>query len=89
MPRSIQNVVKQGHWYDLLLFQTETPTQDGYYCHAKPSFLTSNWFVVGSGVSFGLLFAIPFTLILHNYAIIGRTLFKSLQDNPPLKEGIE
>ena len=89
MPHSIKNVVKQGHWYDLLLFQTETPTQDGYYCHTNTSFLTSKRFVVGSGVSFALLFAIPFTLILHNYAGTGRTLFKSLQDNPHLKEGIE
>ena len=72
-----------------LLFQTETETVVGFYCHASPSFLTSSWFSVSMLATFALWFVIPFSLILHNYVRIGRTLFQSLKERLHLKEGIE
>ena len=76
------------HWYELL-FQNETESVAGFFCHARKSFLISHWFALGNGATFLLWFVIPFSLIVHNYARIGRTLFKSLKENLHLKEGIE
>ena len=70
-----------------VLLQTETETLAGHYCDATPFFLTSYWYPVATGASFALWFLIPINLIVHNYARIGRTLFKSLKENLEQKEG--
>ena len=82
------HVYQKLYWHGLL-FQTETETVVGFYCHASPSFLTSSWFSVSMLATFALWFVIPFSLILHNYVRIGRTLFQSLKERLHLKEGIE
>ena len=70
------------------LFQVETEKEAGFYCHARYSFLESSWYSINMFATFALLFVIPFSLIVHNYARIGVTLFKNLKENVHLQEGI-
>ena len=60
---------------DIYLFQTESETVAGFYCHMPSSFLTSHWYAIQTAANFDVLFLIPFSLFVHNYARIGRTLF--------------
>ena len=70
------------------LFQTESETVAGFYCHMASSFLTSHRYTVQTAANFAVLFMTPFSLCVHNYVRIGRTLFKSLKENVHLQEGI-
>ena len=73
----------------MLSFQTETHAIPGFYCHSSANYLVSNWYAVHTGFDFFLIFIIPFGLIVHNYARICITLFKSLKENAQLKEGTD
>ena len=75
--------------FENYFFQTEKQTSSGYYCTPTSSFLVSYWYSVGNGVTFALLFLLPFSLIAHNYVRIGKTLFKSLKENVHLQEGVQ
>ena len=53
------------------------------------SFMTSIWSPVITVMDFVVTFLLPLCLIGHNYARIGITLYKSLQENVILQEGIK
>ena len=45
------------------------------------------WFKLHKSYEIGVIFGIPFTLILHNYISIIVTLVRSLRQNVQLQEG--
>ena len=71
-----------------LLFQEEMEKLNGYYCEENNSMMTDIWGPVITITQFASFILIPFSLIAHNYARIGRTLFRSVKDNTNQKERI-
>ena len=68
-----------------MIFQEENELPYGHYCNENVSLITSFWGPVIHITRFASAVVIPFILIGHNYARIGRTLFQSVKKN--LKEG--
>ena len=70
------------------LFQETERITGTHYCHTSSAFVISIWAPIYMAINFAVEFFIPFTLIVHNYARIGVTLFKSLRENEHLQEGM-
>ena len=70
-----------------LVFQTETETIYGFYCHYLPAY-TVNHLAIHMGCEFLLVFIIPYCLIVHNSVRIIASLFRSQKESVQLKEGL-
>ena len=69
----------------LNLFQGETEDFTGFYFCI--TFIQRIWDPVLTFGHFAVIFLILFSIFVHNYARIGRTLFRSLKENVHLQEG--
>ena len=67
----------------LNLFQSELYG----YCIDNQFFQITKWYDVQTGYELGVIFGIPFLLILHNYIRIIVALLRSLRQNAQLIEG--
>ena len=70
-----------------LVFQTETETLDGFYCHHLPAYVVSQS-AIHRGCEFLLVFMIPYPLIVHNSVRIIVALIKRQKEHVQLKEGL-